>query len=129
MPHTAPASDIAPLSPPLVCPHARRGRASAPTFPARRIHPAMTTTDVLQRLAPLIQAHAGQPPADTTELASGTRLESDLRMDSMAVVHVLEDIEEQFDVTIPDEQLAVVYTVGDLVNIVLVATETTERAA
>lgn len=51
-------------------------------------------------------------------------------MDSMTIVHVLEDIEESFELTIPDERLADLYTVGDLVDIVCsTGTATSGRAA
>ncbi|MFI2636589.1 acyl carrier protein [Streptomyces collinus] len=89
----------------------------------------MTTNDVLHRLTPLIRARALHLPPDSAVLSSGTRLEQDLRMDSMAIVHVLEDIEDSFGLAIPDELLASVYTVGDLVNIVRTTSGEEGRAA
>ncbi|MEV5149898.1 phosphopantetheine-binding protein [Streptomyces sp. NPDC052727] len=89
----------------------------------------MTTNDVLRALTPLIRAHTGHLPAAPPALTADTRLEQDLRMDSMAIVHVLEDIEDTFGLTIPDERLAGVYTVGDLVDIVRTAAEAPERVA
>ncbi|MEU9419637.1 phosphopantetheine-binding protein [Streptomyces sp. NPDC051000] len=86
----------------------------------------MTTNDILHRLAPMIRARTEHLPAG---LAPDTRLEQDLRMDSLAIVHVLEDIEESFDVTIDDDQLAGVYTVGDLVDIVRTTAGSEGRAA
>ncbi|WP_256105811.1 acyl carrier protein [Streptomyces sp. ODS05-4] len=76
------------------------------------------TDELLHTLTPLLRARAESQPPDLRELTPETRLEQDLGMDSMTIVHVLEDIEESFDFTIPDERLAGVYTVGDLVDIV-----------
>ncbi|QIJ60674.1 phosphopantetheine-binding protein [Streptomyces sp. JB150] len=90
----------------------------------------MTTNDVLRALTPLISAHARHLPATASSaLTADTRLEQDLRMDSMAIVHVLEDIEDTFGFAIPDERLAGVYTVGDLVDIVRSTSEAPERVA
>ncbi|CAM5323106.1 Acyl carrier protein [Streptomyces tendae] len=89
----------------------------------------MTRNDVLRRLTPLIRTRAKALPAGTAALTTETRLEQDLRMDSMAIVHVLEDMEETFDLAIPDERLAGVYSVGDLVDIVRASADTAGRAA
>ncbi|MFE7764156.1 acyl carrier protein [Streptomyces sp. NPDC057438] len=89
----------------------------------------MTTNDVLRALTPLIRARTEHPPAEPAAVTPETRLEQDLRMDSMAIVHVLEDIEDSYGVTIPDERLAAVYTVGDLVDIVRTTAEPGERVA
>ncbi|MGC9500929.1 acyl carrier protein [Streptomyces sp. WG7] len=89
----------------------------------------MTTNDVLRVLTPLIHAHTDHIRAAPPALTTDTRLEQDLRMDSMAIVHVLEDIEDTFGLTIPDELLAGVYTVGDLMDIVRTTSETPERVA
>lgn len=89
----------------------------------------MTTNDVLRALTPLIRARTEHLPAVPSALTADTRLEQDLRMDSMAIVHVLEDIEDTFGLTIPDERLAGVYTVGDLMDIVRTTSEAPERIA
>ncbi|MEU0659508.1 acyl carrier protein [Streptomyces lavendulocolor] len=89
----------------------------------------MIATDVMARLTPLIRARTEHLPAGAGSPAPETRLEQDLRMDSMAIVQVLEDIEESFGITIPDERLAGVYTVGDLADIVRDAAPTGRRAA
>ncbi|MFF9105211.1 acyl carrier protein [Streptomyces rubrogriseus] len=89
----------------------------------------MTTNDVLCVLTPLVREHTGHLPAVPSALTADTRLEQDLRMDSMAIVHVLEDIEDTFGLTIPDERLAGVYTVGDLMDIVRTTSEAPERVA
>ncbi|MGY1496683.1 acyl carrier protein [Streptomyces sp. QTS52] len=89
----------------------------------------MTTNDILHRLTPLIEARTEHLPVGPSGLAPGTRLEQDLRMDSLAIVHVLEDIEESFGITISDDRLAGVYTVGDLVDIVLTTAGSEGRAA
>ncbi|MGW7254273.1 phosphopantetheine-binding protein [Streptomyces sp. NPDC054834] len=89
----------------------------------------MTNDDVLRALTPLFRARTEHLPAAEAAVTADTRLEQDLRMDSMAIVHVLEDIEESFGLTIPDERLAGVYTVGDLVDIVRTTPASRERVA
>ncbi|MGW1591915.1 acyl carrier protein [Streptomyces sp. NPDC002386] len=89
----------------------------------------MTTNDVLGALAPLIRAHTEHLTAPPVTVTVDTRLEQDLRMDSMAIVQVLEAIEDSFGLTIPDERLAGVYTVGDLADIVRTTTASAERVA
>jgi len=78
----------------------------------------MTNDDVLHTLIPLLRARVDEQTLDQGALTPDTRLEQDLRMDSMTIVHVLEDIEESFELTIPDERLSAIYTVGDLADIV-----------
>lgn len=86
----------------------------------------MTTSEALRRLTPLIRARAAGTGDD---VRATDRLEQDLRMDSMAVVNLLQDIEDSFGLVIPDERLAEVYTVEDLVGIVCGAPRAEERAA
>jgi acyl carrier protein len=81
----------------------------------------MTTNDVLRALTQLIRARTEHLPAHQGAVTPDTRLEQDLRMDSMAIVHLLEDIEDFYGITVPDERLAGVYTVGDLADIVRTA--------
>ncbi|MEU0379772.1 MULTISPECIES: acyl carrier protein [Streptomyces] len=78
----------------------------------------MTNDDVLHTLIPLLRARVDEQTLDQGALTPDTRLEQDLHMDSMTIVHVLEDIEESFELAIPDERLSAIYTVGDLADIV-----------
>ncbi|MDW4918678.1 phosphopantetheine-binding protein [Streptomyces californicus] len=89
----------------------------------------MTHDDVLHTLMPLVRARVDPTQEEKTDFTARTRLEQDLRMDSMTIVHVLEDVEDYYQLTIPDELLADVRTVGDLVDIVQSAEATPGRAA
>jgi acyl carrier protein len=51
-----------------------------------------------------------------TELADETELVGDLGLDSLAVMEVVADIEDKFELTIDDEDLQAVTTVGDVVQ-------------
>ena len=51
-----------------------------------------------------------------TELEDKTELVADLGLDSLAVMEVVADIEDKFKLTIDDEDLQAVTTVGDVVQ-------------
>jgi len=51
-----------------------------------------------------------------TELKDTTELVADLGLDSLAVMEVVADIEDKFKLTIDDEELQNVTTVGDVVK-------------
>ena len=59
-----------------------------------------------------------------TDLEDKTELVADLGLDSLAVMEVVADIEDKFKLTIDDEDLQAVTTVGDVVH----AIETRLRA-
>lgn len=54
--------------------------------------------------------------------AAGIRMESrlvdDLKADSLDVVELIMDLEQEFDIEIPDEELPKVRTVGDIIEYV-----------
>ena len=52
--------------------------------------------------------------ADSITLES--RLVDDLKADSLDVVELIMDLEQEFDIEIPDEELPKIRTVGDIVE-------------
>ena len=70
----------------------------------------MTTYDeILPRLYEIIRSIV----ADVPELAPETDLLNDLGLDSLAVMRMLENIEDEFDVLIPLNVISDVRTLGD----------------
>lgn len=55
---------------------------------------------------------------DSGEIARETDIAQDLRMDSLAVMDLMMELEDKFDVSIPLNQLAEIRTVGDLADAV-----------
>ncbi len=50
------------------------------------------------------------------EVTPESRIKEDLHADSLSVLTMLMTIEEEYDITIPDEELARFNTVGDIVK-------------
>ncbi|AKT43683.1 acyl carrier protein [Chondromyces crocatus] len=63
--------------------------------------------------AELIEVLKGHAPGDV-EVTDGSHLVGDLSIDSLGVMEVLADLEDKFKLTIPDDALREVETVGDV---------------
>lgn len=72
----------------------------------------MTDTTIEQRVIRCISVSTGIP---VSEITADSRLESDLGLDSLDRVSVVMDVEDEFDVELPDEALENVATVRELV--------------
>lgn len=59
---------------------------------------------------------AKQLDLDVSEITMDSKLIDDLHADSLDIVELIMDLEQEFDVEIPDELLPKVQTVGDIVN-------------
>lgn len=57
-----------------------------------------------------------QLDAEEDAVTMGASISDDLGADSLDIADIVMSIEEEFDVEIPDEQLANVKTVGDIVK-------------
>lgn len=62
------------------------------------------------------QIIANQLDLDPASITMESGLIEDLRADSLDVVELVMDMEQEFDVEIPDEELPKVKTVGDIVR-------------
>lgn len=59
---------------------------------------------------------ADQLDVDAESVVSGAVIQDDLGADSLDVVDLVMSLEEEFDVEIPDEAVANIKTVGDIVK-------------
>ncbi len=55
-------------------------------------------------------------PLDQVELLTSLEVESDLAADSLDVVELLMEIEEEFEITIPDDDYEKILTVGEAIR-------------
>lgn len=72
------------------------------------------TTDFEADVLALLRAHIG----DEVEITPETKIIGDTKMDSVAVMDFVLEIEDHFDITIPLNRLADVTTVKDLLEAV-----------
>jgi acyl carrier protein len=61
---------------------------------------------------------ANQLDIDEESITMESRLVDDLKADSLDVVELIMDLEQEFDIEIPDEELPKVQTVADIVDYV-----------
>lgn len=59
---------------------------------------------------------ARQLDIDPATITAESRLVDDLKADSLDIVELIMDLEQEFDVEIPDEELPNVHTIGDIVE-------------
>ncbi len=76
---------------------------------------AVTHPDLLAGLAEVLEEVAGTPADQVVPTAS---FDKDLDIDSLTMVEVVVACEERFGVTIPDEALESLRTVGDAVKFI-----------
>ncbi|MFN8036565.1 MAG: acyl carrier protein [Acidimicrobiia bacterium] len=76
----------------------------------------MTREDVLNALREVAQEVLDADPAAVVENA---RFKEDLDADSLDLVELVMGLEERFDITVPEEDLDGVTTVGQAVDLVL----------
>lgn len=62
------------------------------------------------------QIIANQLDLDPEEITMESNLIEDLRADSLDIVELVMDMEQEFDIEIPDDELPKVHTVGDIVR-------------
>ena len=76
----------------------------------------MTHDDVLEGVREVAANVLGVDPAQVTE---GARFKDDLDADSLDLVEFVMALEERFDITVPEEDLEGIETVGDAVALLL----------
>jgi acyl carrier protein len=75
----------------------------------------MTRDEVLER----IRAHlATELEVDAGSIAEGTRFKEDLEADSLDLVELVMELEDNYGVRIPDEDAAKILTVGQAADFV-----------
>ncbi|MFI0742257.1 acyl carrier protein [Streptomyces sp. NPDC021100] len=75
----------------------------------------VNTTDILDALAKIVEEVTGIDSAQVTTEKSFT---DDLDIDSLSMVEITVQLEDSFEVKIPDDQAAELRTVGDVVGYV-----------
>ena len=73
-------------------------------------------TSVLESVVEIIATHFG---VDRSEITSGTKFKEDLNADSLDTVEIVMSLEEEFEITIPDEEAEKITTVGGAVAYIL----------
>ncbi len=71
--------------------------------------------EILAKLAEVVNEVAG---VDTAEVQMDKSFTADLDVDSLTMVEIIYAAEEQFGVSIPDEEAKNLKTVGDAVNFI-----------
>jgi acyl carrier protein len=66
---------------------------------------------VRAELVTILKKYAENSPEEPTER---TELVADLGLDSLAVMEVVADVEEKFEMTIEDDDLRALFTLGDV---------------
>ena len=64
----------------------------------------------------VIEILAKQLRIDKSKITEKTNITSDLGADSLDLVEILMSLEEEFNISIPDEAIPSIITVGDLVK-------------
>ena len=73
----------------------------------------MTRKQIFDKVVEYIQ---GQLPVDAAKIGDNTRLVEDLGADSANLMMLIMDLEGEFNLTVEDDVLAYIKTVGDIVN-------------
>ncbi len=76
----------------------------------------MDRADIEKRMNGLLVSELG---LDAAKLSPEARFEEDLEVDSLGVVELLMALEDEFGVSIPDEEAESIGTVGQAVDIVI----------
>ena len=77
------------------------------------LHTPINRDEVAARIFPILAEEAGMPPED---LHDGQSLVDDLLYDSLQMVEVVMELEEEFGVEIDDEDAQKMRTVGEVVD-------------
>jgi acyl carrier protein len=75
-------------------------------------------TEIVERLKKLLVEHL-DPGLATTDITTEKNLVDDLGADSLDIVEIIMAIEEEFGITIPDEDAEHLATVGDALEYIL----------
>ena len=70
---------------------------------------------ILERLKEIV---AEQLEIDAETITAETRLNEDLNADSLDVVEMLMSLEEEFNITVPEDEAVNIKTVGDIIALI-----------
>ena len=83
-------------------------------------------SDISERVKKIVVEHLGVEPDKVTEQASFI---DDLGADSLDTVELVMELEEEFDINIPDDVAEKIQTVGQAVDHISKAVESTEASS
>ena len=69
-------------------------------------------------LAKVVQIVSDQMGVDKTEITAETSFVDDLNADSLDTVELVMELEDEFDMSIPDEEAEKIKTVGDAIEFI-----------
>jgi acyl carrier protein len=95
-------------------------------FPIRRRATVADNAEILAGLAEIVEEVAG---IDTAEVTTEKSFVDDLDIDSLSMVEIAVQTEDKYGVKIPDEDLAGLRTVGDVVAYIQKLEEENPEAA
>ena len=75
----------------------------------------MDIIDIGQEITRIVADHSGKKRED---IQGYTNLSSDLSLDSLDKIEIIMEIEEVFNLEIPDDEAEKCYNVGDAINLV-----------
>ena len=73
----------------------------------------MAATNVLERVGKIVAEQMG---VDKAKIAAETSFVNDLGADSLDIVELVMELEDEFDVSIPDEDAEKIQTIGQAVK-------------
>ncbi len=73
----------------------------------------LTRDEIVARVLPILAEEAGMPPDDLRE---SHLLEEDLMFDSLMTIESVMELEDEFDMQVPDEAAQGMRTVGDVID-------------
>lgn len=76
----------------------------------------MSSLEVIMTEQKVIEILAKQLRIDKAKITAETNIASDLGADSLDLVEILMSLEEEFNISIPDEAIPNIVSVGDLVK-------------
>ncbi len=76
----------------------------------------MTQVEIRTKVIELAGKQAGVP---AEQITAATHFQNDLHFDSLDVVEFAMEIEDEFSVSLPDEQIEKLLTVGDVVELIV----------
>lgn len=76
----------------------------------------MTESEVETKVIDIVAAQMGE---DKEKITRDTSFASDLNADSLDTVELVMEFEDEFDISIPDEQAAKIHTVGAAIEYIV----------
>jgi acyl carrier protein len=75
------------------------------------------SNEIMEKVVDLLMKEA-DTDLEKDKITESTRLRDDLGLDSMQAVTLIMDMEDEFDISVEDEEVAEIKTVGELVKII-----------